>query len=199
MKKLALIIAVLMIASCNQVAEFQNATRGFFSAGQDRLQVTDERVWLIAPEGFCVDPESTRDGPSDAFVLFGNCAAITGNARAKQPAISTAMAATVVNAFPGQAVGLAELETFLGSENGKSAIKDDRISDDIEVRETTTTPNGVLVRYGSVDGENDNFWKSFLIKGSSLISLTPIPGNGLSLSQSESESVLASFGQSFLR
>jgi hypothetical protein len=90
---------------------------------------------LGASQGFCVDQSTLRDDGASAFVLFGNCAALSGNASDPVPAHPVVLTAAV---SAGAEVGALsesypQMTEFFRSDAGRAALSRDGNADTVEV------------------------------------------------------------------
>lgn len=91
---------------------------------------------VAGPRGFCIDPLATREGGEAAFVLLGNCAAVTGNPRAPQPALPAVLTLTAsvpAPAMPPIAEAVEEYDSFFRSETGRGGLARSGRAGDVEV------------------------------------------------------------------
>lgn len=99
------------------------------------VSVARGAVTVTGPAGYCVDRRLTRDGPDEAFVVLGSCAALSrgGRAPAGTPAVLTA---TVSPPSGAELPPPSDLEAFLLSDEGRAALS--RVGDagTVEIVET---------------------------------------------------------------
>jgi hypothetical protein len=123
----------LMLAGCVP------AGMGSTQVGQARTTLANGSLIVAAPKGWCVDPKTLRDQRNGGFVLFGNCAAISGNpddARAPAPALLSATvgppAVDDQNGTPS-VDRLKRMKTFFLSDIGRAALSRSGESGDVKI------------------------------------------------------------------
>ena len=81
LRPLAVLAALALVPGC--VAGLGGGGTG----GAPAEAVVTKRQWSVitGPPGFCIDETATRAESDTAFVLLGNCAAISNSRRAAQP------------------------------------------------------------------------------------------------------------------
>jgi hypothetical protein len=82
--------------------------------------VTSDLIVVTGPSGFCVDETATRAEGDTAFVLLGNCAAISNSRRASQPEVPVVLTAAISEASDGGSIAesLDDLDAYFRSERG---------------------------------------------------------------------------------
>lgn len=112
---------------------------GSTQVGQARTTLADGALTIAAPKGWCVDPKSLSDQRNGGFVLFGNCAAISGNpndARATEPALlSATVGPPTIKDKNGKLSHdrLKRMETFFRSDIGRAALSRSGESADVKI------------------------------------------------------------------
>jgi len=138
---------------------------------QETVTVTRQEVNLSGTRGFCVDPVSTRDAAGQAFVVFGNCAAITGDPTEPQPWLQAVVTATVTAGDGGLSVAPqapALLEFF-------------------------RTPGGRATLSRTEDAQTVSIWRGYTDADGTVVALSVIGFEGTPISGSDGISVLRGF------
>ncbi|MEJ6390054.1 hypothetical protein [Gymnodinialimonas ulvae] len=143
-------------------------------------QVTADAVTITGPEGFCVDPDLTRNDGDTGFVLLGNCAAISGRARAPQPDIQAVLTATVAaRSEPGGGLtgALDELDGFFRSDAGQALLSRSGEAESITILETRVAADMFLLHArdsspAAVVGVAQDYWRAYLDLGPRLATLS---------------------------
>ncbi|MEM9428196.1 MAG: hypothetical protein AAGA32_01705 [Pseudomonadota bacterium] len=158
------VLALALLAAC--------ATR---IPAEDRaaLRVAGASITVVAPDGFCVDPQSVDVTRAGGRVLFGDCALLSGEASDASP-ISAVMTASVSAApLPGDLSALGDFLTGpgrvtvgRGSPPEAIAILDRRTEDDILFLKIEDAGSA------SVPGTEPTFWRAFFETGERLIFAT---------------------------
>lgn len=178
-------------------------TKGVSTAvGQTRISVTERKVTLSAPDGFCVDPVSTQNGASQAFVVFGNCAAITENPEQPQPFLQAVVTATVSGsgltgdgAVARQTDGLIE---FFRSTQGRTALSRSADPQSVTVASAFEEDGAVFLRFkdtsdSPLEGVQNSYWRGYFDAGSSVVSMTVIGLQDAPITGAEGLSLLRNF------
>jgi hypothetical protein len=175
---------------------------GSKAVGQTSISVTDRKVALTAPDGFCVDPESTRNGAAQAFVVFGNCAAITENPEQPQPFVQAVVTATVTGsgltgdgAVAGRADGLIE---FFRSTEGRAALSRSADPDSVSVASAFEEDGAVFLRLedrseGALAGTQDSYWRGYFDAGQSVVAMSVLGLTDAPITDAEGLSLLRNF------
>lgn len=151
--------------------------------GQREATVTRNKVRLTAPEGFCVDPVSTKSTRAQAFVVFGNCASITGNTDEPQPWVPAVVTATVTSSgLSGDgavAPQVANLNAFFRTADGKTALSRAGDPATVTILEGFAERGALMLRVkdtspASFDGAQDSYWRAYFDAGSSVVAVSVI-------------------------
>lgn len=200
--------AILTLAACDGTLpsfdlfsrpDAENVSK---EVGQTRISVTERQVTLSAPDGFCVDPVSTQNGASQAFVVFGNCAAITENPEQPQPFLQAVVTATVSGsgltgdgAVAGQTDGLIE---FFRSTEGRTALSRSADPQSVTVASAFEEDGAVFLRFkdtseSPLEGVQNSYWRGYFDAGRSVVSMTVIGLQDAPISDAEGLSLLRNF------
>lgn len=140
--------------------------------------VTSAAVTIAGPDGFCVDPASTKDDGGTGFVLLSNCAAVTGSGAGVEGA-SRAVLTASVGQNPGDPVGLrlAETDAFLRSPQGLSTLSRSGDAGTVEILESFAQGETLFLRLrDSSDAGLPNLapdhWRAILDVKSTLVTLS---------------------------
>ncbi len=143
------------------------------------VRVADGTLVLTAPKGFCVDQKASRaDG---SFVLFGNCAALSGNPLLPQPAQPVVLTAAVSAPASGPvADALPQMEAFFRSEAGRAALSRVGKAETVKVLETGRNGEVLLVHLrdtAEFSGPRvaPEYWRAFTGGAGRILSLSVLP------------------------
>lgn len=176
------------------------------TAAQNEITVTSDRVILRGPTGFCVDPESSTHRPSQAFVVFGNCAAIAGDEEQTQPFVAATAFVTVLPSgpdMPSVASSEVAMEEFFRSEEGKRLLSGSNDARTVEVLDSFNRQGAFFVHArdtggGRPPGSDDTYWRGYFDVKSSLVTVSVIGFDDNPLSSAEGLQTLYDFGNSIL-
>lgn len=92
-------------------------------------------VSVEAPAGFCVDAKTLRDTEAAGFVLFGHCAAMSGNPEDPRPDHRALLSATFGPDAEGKtdAARLERIAAFFETELGQSTLARSGKSEDVDL------------------------------------------------------------------
>ena len=165
----------------------------------DRAEVLGDTMTLIAPKGFCVDPGSRREERAGSFVLWGNCAAISGDATAPKPPYRAMLTATVgpegagpVEAtFPG-------FERFFRSGAGRAALARSGALDDVEILKVKRSGHLLLLKIrdrSRVQGApvSETYWRAITGLSGRITALSVLPLEGASITDAAQIRLLTDF------
>mmetsp|Transcript_3072 Transcript_3072/g.5253 ORF Transcript_3072/g.5253 Transcript_3072/m.5253 type:complete len:236 (+) Transcript_3072:1645-2352(+) len=143
------------------------------------VQVTSDAVTITGPRGFCVDPTATRNTNDTSFVLLGNCAAISGSARARQPDVSAVLTAAISAPSSGASLtaNLEALEVFFLSEDGRALLSRSGDAASVQILDTRIERDMFLIHArdtsaGDVVGVASDYWRAYMEIGARLASLS---------------------------
>lgn len=182
---------------------------GFGSGGRQpapvSVAVTSDLVTVTGPQGFCVDPTALNETGDSAFVLLGNCAAISSERRAPQPDVPAVLTATV--SAPSEGGGLIDdpetLDAFVRSDEGRALLS--RSGDPESVTILQTEPVGALFLLqaretgGSpIAGVQPTYWRAYIDLDERLATLTVLALDERPLADLESRALLMAFSGAVL-
>lgn len=164
-------------APSNPVSGLSNL---FGSRPASEVTVTQDRVKIAGPAGYCVDPTGTNDGTTTAFVLLGNCAAIPGSRRDAEPAAPAILTASVAD-NPGAPVAtrLAEMDSYLRADEGRAALSRSGNASTVEVLDSFAQDDVLYIRARDTSAASDpemsaDYWRAFFDTKSSLVTLSVV-------------------------
>lgn len=165
-----------------------------------RVEVTSDAVIITGPRGFCIDPTATRNDGDTGFVLLGNCAAISGRARAPQPDVPAILTATISGRsdIAGLLDGLDALDGYVRSDEGRALLSRSGDADNVEILETRQIGGLFLLHArdtsaGAVIGAAQDYWRAYLNLGPRLATLTVLALAEQEVSDSLALDILTSF------
>ena len=143
------------------------------------VQVTADLVTITGPRGFCVDPTATGNSGDTGFVLLGNCAAISGEARAPQPNLPAVLTAAVSARSTGANLtdNLSALDAFFRSDDGRRLLSRSGNANSVEILDTRTRGDIFLLHArdtsaGALPGVAQDYWRVYLDVGPRLATLS---------------------------
>ncbi len=171
--RLTLLTLPALVAGCVSLG-------GGGDAAPREVQVTSDAVTITGPRGFCVDPASTRNEGDTGFVLLGNCAVISGRARAQQPDIPAVLTAAVAARSSGGSnltETLGELDAYFRSDEGRALLSRSGDLESVTILETRSVGDMFLLHArdtsgGAVAGVSQDYWRAYLDLGPRLATLS---------------------------
>ena len=170
----ALVLTVLLVAACGRLGGGPSG-----SPPVRAVSVTSDMVTVAGPEGFCVDPDSTRDSGDTAFVLMGNCAVISDRRSAGQPAIPAILTASLSEADASQTLrdAIPDLSAFFASEEGRQLLSRAGEADTVEVLDSFHQGDVFYLRASDssaseIQNVSADYWRSYLDVGDRIATLT---------------------------
>lgn len=146
------------------------------------ITVADGGLRLVAPRGFCVDPRSLRDEGAAAFVLFGNCAALSGNAEDARPDYPVVLSATVSNQAGAEGLEsrFAQMRAFFRSPAGRAALSRAGKAETVEVLDIRADDDLLLIRLSDRAPMGDapvaqTYWRAITEVRGRILSLSVLP------------------------
>ena len=201
--------ASLLLTACegglpgfDTIREAAGGGSGSKAVGQREATVTSGKVRLRGPDGFCVDPRSTTASAEQAFVVFGNCAAITGNANEAQPYLSAIATATVTSGgLTGEAAvtpRLARLNAFFRSAQGRAALSRSGDAASVTIGESFAEDGALFLRVRDTSpvafkGAQLSYWRSYFDAGSSVVAMSVIGMAGSPVTSAQGLDALRDF------
>ncbi len=170
-------LALLTLAT---LLALPSCTEGLGGSQNSEVVVTQNQVRLAGPRGYCVDPDSVQNGQTQAFAVFGNCAAISGSFRTVQPkdqaialtsVTSLGLDTPLVSDAPDAFVGLFETDA------GKAALSRSNDAELVEVSESFLQGDIVYLRVSDqspnrLPGAQATFWRAYFDVGDSLVTVS---------------------------
>lgn len=164
------------------------------------VQVTSDAVTITGPRGFCVDPTAVRNSDDTGFVLLGNCAAISGSARAGQPDVSAVLTAAVSAPSSGGSLtaNLEALEAFFQSDDGRALLSRSGDASSVQILDTRRQSGMFLLHArdtsaGEVVGVASEYWRAYLDIGPRLATLSVLALEDAEASDAQVLSTLTQF------
>lgn len=137
---------------------------------------------LAAPQGFCVDQTASRQDEAGAFVLFANCAALSNNPAAPQPAAPVVLTVAVSGAAPTTplAESFPQMQAFFASDAGRAALSRSGRAGSVEVLETQISDGMLLIKLSDRSQAGgppvaDEYWRAITGIGGRILSLSVLP------------------------
>ncbi len=170
--------------------------------GQTEATVTRNKVRIIGVDGFCVDPVSTRSSAAQAFLVFGNCAAITGNPDQPQPYLRAVATATVTSSgITGEGSvrpQVANLNAFFRTDAGRSRLSRSGDASLVDILDGFTDDGALFLHVkdtspAAFEGAQDTYWRSYFDAGNSVVAASIIGFSETPVSKSEGLDVLRNF------
>ncbi|PFG61663.1 hypothetical protein AXZ77_0211 [Thioclava sp. ES.031] len=147
LKPLALALGMTgLLAACQPTAF------GTAQVAKARTTLANGALTVAAPKGWCVDPKSLRNSGAGGFALFGNCAAISGNAddaHAPEPALlSVTVGPPALEDGSGKLSKdrLTKIGEFFHSEIGRAALSRSGEAEDVAIKSTDIADGALLLR-----------------------------------------------------
>ena len=164
--------------------------------------MTSDRVILRGPQGFCIDPESSTHRPSQAFIVFGNCAAIAGDEELPQPFVNAVAVATVLPSrrdVPSIASSELELAEFFQTDDGRRVLSATDDAATVEVLDSFTRNGAFFIHArdksgAQLAGTDDTFWRGYFDVKKSLVAVSVLGLSKTPLSSSDGLQTLYDFG-----
>jgi hypothetical protein len=123
--------------------------------------------------GFCVDEKATRAENDTAFVLLGNCAAISNSRRAAQPEVPVVLTAAISEASDGGSISesLGDLDAYFRSEPRARAAEPDAGCGDRQRDRNLVEADQFLIHAsdtstGAMEGVAQDYWRAYFDLGS---------------------------------
>lgn len=187
-------VAFLALSACDLVS-----LAGF--RGETRISVTQDSVYLTGAKGFCVDRESSTLGSDKAFVVFGNCATISDNANADQPAHQALVTVTVTRpdpSVPKIAEANVALLPFFDTPVGQGLLSRDNRPDSVSVSWSRFENAAFLIHFedksaGKPVGTENTYWRAYLDVRNSLVTVSVLSLSDAPLSDDIGDTLLQKF------
>ncbi|QHQ36867.1 hypothetical protein [Algicella marina] len=135
------------------------------------LRVAGERLTVVAPGGFCVDPQSVDVTKAGGFLLFGDCAVLNAVAVEGDP-ISAVISANVgTDGVPGS---LEALQAFLVDGPGVVTLGKSGDPEAVKVLESDIADGILFIKIedtgpSPIPGASPVFWRGFFEAGGRLM------------------------------
>jgi hypothetical protein len=168
--------------------------------------VTSDLIVVTGPRGFCVDETATRAEGDTAFVLLGNCAAISASRRADQPQVPVVLTAAISEASDAGSIteSIAELDAYFRSEAGLAVLSRTQDAATVTVLETIAEPDMFLLHArdtsaGAMEGVGDDYWRAYLDIGARIATLSVFALEERGVTAEESLGALRAFAATVMQ
>lgn len=162
--------------------------------------VTSDLVVVTGPPGFCIDDGATRAEGDTAFVLLGNCAAISGSRRAAQPDVPVVLTAAISDASDEGSIAesVSDLDTYFRSEDGMRLLSRTQDPESVTILETAVRGDMFLLHAtdtsaGAVEGVGDDYWRAYMDLGPRIATLSVLALEEAGVTREQSLATLMSF------
>ncbi|WP_424971964.1 hypothetical protein [Dinoroseobacter sp. S76] len=195
-------LASLVLAGC---AELGAIGLSIGAIGQSAVTVSRGEVTIAGPEGFCVYPFATRDRGTQAFVLLGNCAAITRSEEAPQPPIHALLTAAVRETDAIEVASQSDLlASFLRSETGRAMLSRDKNAATVTILDSFSRGDVLYVHARDesesyAPGMTAEHWRAFLDVDGRIVALAVLGFEADPLSAREGLSAVRDFAEAIRR
>lgn len=191
-----LLFGVLLLAGCGGIGPIGGPPP------MREVAVTRDRVTITGPDGFCVDPDSTRDSEATAFVLMGNCAVISNRRSAGEPSVPAVLTASVSEADPAQTLqaSIPRLNAFFSSDEGRALLSRAGDAETVEVLDSFHQGDVYYLRArdsstSDIQNVSSDYWRSYLDIGDRIATLTVLAREDDPLSPEAALATLRQFTQ----
>lgn len=173
-------------------------------SGRNAITVTQDAIRVTGPDGYCIDEDSLSMSVTEAFVVFGNCAAIAGNERASQPAtraIATVSVTQQTDRSAAIATGANELASFFDTEEGRQTLSRTGTASEVETLSSAVEDGTVFLHVtdsgdGAAQGVSDTYWRSYFDVKTSVVSVSVLTFNSLPVDDADALELLRDFTRS---
>jgi hypothetical protein len=164
--------------------------------------VTSDQIVVIGPSGLCVDETATRSENDTAFVLLGNCAAISNSRRAAQPELPVVLTAAISEASDGGSIAesLADLDPYFRSEEGLALLSRTQDAGSVNVIETLVEEDQFLIHAsdtstGAMEGVAQDYWRAYFDLDRRIATLSVFALDGETVTREDSLNALRAFSR----
>lgn len=142
--------------------------------GHADLRVGGETVRVVAPAGFCVDPQSGDVNKAGGFVLFSDCRLLEADITSAEPVNAVISAIVSTQGLPGS---LDDLEEFLTTEPGIVTLGRSGKTDAIKVLSSKQSDEILFIKVQDTGvqknkGAPTRFWRTFFVTKGRLVTGT---------------------------
>lgn len=155
------------------------------------ITVSRSAVTISGPRGFCVDPSATKDRDGQAFVLLGNCAAITRSSDVPQPRVRALLTAAVRETDAIEVASQSDaLAAFLRSDAGRTMLSRDQDPESVEILDSFQRGDVLYVHArddsaGYAPGMSPDHWRAIFDLEGRVVSVAVLGFETDPLSRSE--------------
>ena len=167
--------------------------------------VTTDQVTIAGPDGFCIDPDSTRESDDSAFVLLGNCAVISNRRSAGQPDVNAVLTASISESDPDQSLrdAIPQLDTFFSSDEGRQLLSRAGDAETIELLDSFHQGDVFYLRASDssaseIQNVSADYWRSYFDIGDRIATLTVLGAADNPIDEETSLATLRAFTDTVL-
>lgn len=166
---------------------------------RESVSVARNSVTIAGPPGYCIDDDASSLRGETPFVLLGSCAAISGDDAAKTPVQLGVLTAVVSRpGGPSFAETLPQLEAFLASSAGRSALARDGRADSVKVLSARQSGAAMIVHLEDTSaniapGIMPEYWRGLFEVNGRLVTVSVMSFENLPMGSEASVAMLGAF------
>lgn len=195
-------VVALALSACDDLPSI-----GGGKTARNEITVTADKVTLRGPSGFCVDPVSSQTSATQAFVVFGNCAAIAGNEALPQPFVTAVAIITVLPSgkeVPAIATSGKALGQYFNSAAGRATLSGAGDPSTVSVLDSFARNGAFFVHARDTSGPvlpgaDPTFWRGYFDVKNSLVAVSVIGLTASPLSSDDGLRTLYAFANAILQ
>ena len=161
------------------------------------MLVSGNGVTVVGPDGYCVDPGSSRERATGSFVVLGSCATLSGAVNGPgKPAVLTALVSPPSD--PALVPSVAELERFFRSDAGQAALAHDGRAPSVTLLQIDARDPVLFLKLRDTSADrpvdlSDRSWRAILPLRGRLVALSVAGHDDLPLSDADMRRTLDRF------
>lgn len=167
---------------------------------QPQALVANGAFTVAAPRGFCIDQKTLRDDADGVFVLFGHCAAMSGDPDRPKPTEAVLLSATFSAEDTAQSdqTQMKLIAEFFASELGRAVLARSGQADDVSVQSTKLEDGLLILKVEDASDLTDvarahSYWRGVSVINGRMSSLTVMPLKDGAVSDAAQQDLLHRF------
>ena len=182
-KAIAILAIATGLSACGGRTDGPSRTTAFSQLSptqKSTIEVSGRPIIIEGPRGFCMDRQASQIAEDNAFVLLGNCNAVSTNGRGASPKIKALLTATISGSGQGSVTdSMNSMDAFFRSETGRTALSRSSDPGTVQILDSFQQDDVYYLRArdsstGIVPDASDDYWRAYFDLRDQIVSVSVI-------------------------